>query len=246
MLSVFLTYVAITLSIVTTPAVAHNSHSINFENVQDAFLNLQEQMLDTTNVIHADPGLLRAVSDTPGFTASILERVVMPTQNISISGVVATDNILNKSISQLLLTSSLAPSTKVPQASYKGKYKGGIHTLNFQMISKQLVCKMQDEKAMLKQSHATDLLRLMKDKDGYKFIGFSFVGNKLAGGYAENKADGSLSAIFVSVFDGNLLAMASEDKAKRTMVQLLFTSYNGERPASNEVTVPPNLLSLCQ
>ena len=240
----FVCTVASIIAICTTPVLAHAAEiNLNFQSVQGAFSSLQEQMMTPTNVVQADPGLLEPVYNTAGFTASIIELVAVPTQNLSISGVVAVDNVLNQTISQLTVQSSLVPSTKTPVASYKGKYKGTFQTLNFQMVSKQLTCKEQDEGTLLKISLAADMLQTLKNN---KFIGFSFVGSMLSAGYAQTATDGTLSAVFVSVFDGRLLAFASEDKVKTTMVQLIFTTYNGQRPASNEVTVPANLLSLCQ
>ena len=116
---------------------------------------------------------------------------------------------------------------------------------NFQMIQKQLTCKEQEDKELQKQvQHTANVLQTIKDS-GYKFIGFTFVGNLLGAGYAQTSSDGATSAVFVSVFDGRLLAEASQDKLKTTTVQVIFTSYDGTRPALNEVTVPANLLALC-
>ena len=220
----------------TTPSTA-----ISFQDVQDAFKSLQHDLDDQATNPPEDPRLLLHVSTTPGFTATIIQLASTPGQNLSISGSIVSDHVLNQSITQLTTTSSLAPTTNVPVTSFHNRTT----TLNFQMIQKQLTCKEQEDKELQKQvQHTANVLQTIKDS-GYKFIGFTFVGNLLGAGYAQTSSDGAISAVFVSVFDGRLLAEASQDKLKTTTVQVIFTSYDGTRPALNEVTVPANLLALC-
>ena len=74
----------VTLLLVTitcTCSYACLERNLNFQNVQVAFTSLQNQML-TSNTLQEDPGLLKQMYDSPGFTGTFIESDKLPTQNL--------------------------------------------------------------------------------------------------------------------------------------------------------------------
>ena len=234
--------VALAVCIGFVAAGTESNKKLDFDDVDNAFRWAKEAMSSPAEVVLADPGFLDAATSpgSAGFTAYIIENFQTPKTNVTLRGLVAQDNILNQSISQLMVQTSMAPTVKTPTCSYTGPLDGGKSRgqVSFYMVQKQLVCKRQP-------SQHQSLALKMLSSGGYKFIGYSFINNMLAAGYAAQTPAGDLSAIFVSVFDGHMLAMGQENKAKSTMAQVLFLTYNNARPQSAEVSLPGTLSALC-
>jgi len=243
----------VTLLLVTitcTCSYACLERNLNFQNVQVAFTSLQNQML-TSNTLQEDPGLLKQMYDSPGFTGTFIESDKLPTQNLIINGIVAQDNVLNQTITQMTVETSAQPNAKFPTMVYQGKFDENFHKLTFQIASKQLKCQVQEvdtkNDIVVENSYVTDLL--LKTRHGVgsnlTFFGYQFIGSYLSAGYVQTETDGTMKAIFISVLDAHLLAVGVENKAKNITMQALFQTYENKRPALNEVTLPPTLLALC-
>ena len=243
----------VTLLLVTitcTCSYARLERNLNFQNVQVAFTSLQNQML-TSNTLQEDPGLLKQMYDSPGFTGTFIESDKLPTQNLIINGIVAQDNVLNQTITQMTVETSVQPNAKFPTMVYQGKFDENFHKLTFQIASKQLKCQVQEvdtkNDIVVENSYVTDLL--LKTRHGVgsnlTFFGYQFIGSYLSAGYVQTETDGTMKAIFISVLDAHLLAVGVENKAKNITMQALFQTYKNKRPALNEVTLPPTLLALC-
>jgi len=219
-----------------------SNNKLDFDDVDTAFRWVKEAMSSPAEVVLADPGFLYSAMSpgSAGFTAYIIEHFQTQTSNTTLQGLVAQDNILNQSIAQMMVQTTMAPTVKTPICSYTGPLDGGKSRgqVSFYMVQKQLVCKRQPPQ------HQSLALKMLSS-GSYKFIGYSFISNMLAAGYASQTPAGDLSAVFVSVFDGHMLAMAQENKAKSTMAQVLFLTYNNARPQTDEVSLPATLAALC-
>ena len=89
-------------------------------------------------------------------------------------------------------------------------------------------------------------LEMLAGTGGFKFTGFTFIGSMLAGSFAAQQDDGSVQAIFVSAFDNTkVLAYGSEDKTKTNVLQVVFLTYDNQRPSPKDVSLPANLAALC-
>ena len=222
-----------------------SAFDLKFADVSNGLEWAKSILSNPVNTKMVDPGLLQAAMplDTPGgFSGYILENFVREKTNVTLSGRVAQDNILNQSVLQMTATNSMAPTVKTPVCTYQGPLDGGKShgQVSFYMVEKQLVCKAQPAL----QNHRSRTLDILSQVAGAKFIGFTFINNMLAAGYATKNAEG-VTVAFVSAFDGNLLAVSMQSIPKSTTVNIVFLTYDGNRPSTNEVTLPPSLSALC-